>query len=30
MIENSLNDQIDTQYEEALNNSGMKLSLRRK
>ena len=30
MIENNLDDQIDTQYEESLNNSGMRLSLKRK
>lgn len=30
MIEDSLDDQIDTEYEESLNNSGMKLSLHRK
>lgn len=30
LIEENLDDQIDTQCEETLNNSGMKLSLRRK
>ena len=30
MIQNNLIDQVDTQYEETLNKSGMKLSLRRK
>lgn len=29
-IEENLDDQIETQYEEALNNSGMRLSLKRK
>lgn len=30
LIEENLDDQIDANYEETLNNSGMKLSLRRK